>query len=142
MAQHALGRKDDQRLAPRAQGLPTQHVEILRRRRGLANLHIVFRRQLHETLKARARMLRPLPLITVREQKDQPAWQIPFVFRSAQKLVDDSLRAIRKISELRLPHNQRLRIVAAEAVFESHASRFGERGVVNLAKSLPAREMR
>src|SRR5580692_12129164 len=142
MPQHALWREDDQRLAPHAARLPAQHMKILRGRRRLTDLHVVFRSKLHETLKARAGMLRSLPLITVREQKDQPAWQIPFVFRSAQKLVDDPLRAVGKIPELRLPHNQRLRIVAAEAVFESHASRFGERGVVNLAKSLPAREMR
>src|SRR5580704_1189509 len=124
MPQHALGRKDDERLAPNAQSLAAQHMEILRGRRWLANLHIIFGCKLHETLNARAGMLRPLPLITVREQKGQPAWQIPFIFRSAQKLIDDPLRTIREISELRLPHNQRLGIVAAEAIFESHASRF------------------
>ena len=87
-------------------------------------------------------MLRTLAFIAVRQQKHQAGGQIPFVFAGAQELIDDHLRAVDEISELRFPQNQRFRIVAAEAVFESDASRFGERRVVNLAKRLLAREMR
>ncbi len=93
-------------------------------------------------LDARAGMLGALPFVTVRKQKHQPAGQVPLVFAGAQELVDDHLRAIRKISELRLPKHKCFRIVAAEAVFEAHASRFGKRGVVNLTKSLLAGKMR
>ena len=83
MAQHALRRENDQRLAPGAQGLPPQHVKILRGRGRLADLQIVFGRQLHKALDARARMLRALAFIPMRQQKHQAAWQIPFVFRGA-----------------------------------------------------------
>ncbi len=42
MAQQALRRHDDERLAQCAQHLPAQHVKHLRRRRGHAHLHVVF----------------------------------------------------------------------------------------------------
>src|SRR6185312_16576810 len=60
MAQHALGRKDDQWLAPRAHRLSPQQMEILRCRRRLANLHVVARGKLKIPLDASARVLRPL----------------------------------------------------------------------------------
>src|SRR6266478_2575691 len=68
VAQHAFGSEDDERLAPRAANLPAQEVKILRGSGGLANLHVFFARQLHEALDARAGMLRPLPLVAVREK--------------------------------------------------------------------------
>src|ERR1700675_3429822 len=136
MAQHAFWREDDQRLAPGTQGLPAQHVKILRGRRGLANLQIVLGGQLHVALDARAGMLRALALVTVRQQKNESSRKIPLVFAGAEELVDDYLRAVGKISELRFPKNQRFWIVAAESVFESNTSRFGKRRVVNLAKCL------
>src|SRR5271163_389046 len=142
MPQHAFRRKNAQWLAPNTKGLPAQHVEILRGCRGLANLQIVFRSQLHVALDARAGMLRALALIAVRQQKHETAGQIPFVFRGAQELIDDDLRAVGEVSELSFPHNQGFWIVATEAIFEPDASRFGKRGVVNFAKSLLTREMR
>src|SRR5208282_4988303 len=142
MAQHALRRKDDERLAPRAQGLAAQHVKILRGRRGLANLQIVLGGQLQVALDARAGMLWALSFVAVREQKHEAAGQIPVVLRGAQELIDDHLRTVGEISKLRFPKNQRFRIVAAKAVFESDASRLGKRGVVNFAKSLLPGEMR
>src|ERR1700721_2081999 len=118
MTQHAFGRKNDQRLAPDAEGLPAQHVEILRGRGGLANLQIVFGSQLHVALDAGAGMLGALAFVAVGEQKHEASRKIPLVFTGAEELVDDYLRAVGKISELRFPQNQRFRIVATESVFE------------------------
>ena len=67
MAQQALGRHDDQRLAPRSQHLPPQEVEELGRRRRIDHLHIVFGAELQEALEAGARVLGPLPFVAVRQ---------------------------------------------------------------------------
>src|SRR3546814_16223664 len=67
VAQQRLGRHDDQRLAEIAQHLPTQDVEIIGRRRDVADLDIVARAQLKEAFEARPAMFRPLPTITARQ---------------------------------------------------------------------------
>src|SRR5260370_5159781 len=141
MAQHALGCEDDERFAPWAAHLTAQHMEILSGRRGLANLHVVLGGELHEALQARAGMLRPLAFVAVRKEHYNGRRQIPFIFARADELVDDHLRAVCKIAELRLPQNQRFGIVAAEAVFEAEAARLGKRRVVDFAKSLIGRKV-
>ena len=65
MAQHAFGSKNDQRLTPSAAHLAAEHVEILRGGRRLTDLHVVFGGELHESLHARAGMLRSLTLVAV-----------------------------------------------------------------------------
>src|SRR5215472_10048122 len=80
MAQHALGRKDDQRLPPASQGLPPQQVEVLSGSGGLADLNVVLGRELQIALDASARMFRPLSFIAVRQKHDQPGEQSPLVF--------------------------------------------------------------
>src|SRR5271165_1188673 len=119
MTQHALGSEYDQRLAPVAQSLAAQQVKILHGVRRLRNLDIVFRRKLNEALDAGARVLRSLALVAVREKQNKARKQIPFRFASRDELIDDRLRYIHKIAELRLPEDKRLRIVAAVAVFET-----------------------
>src|SRR6266852_6708286 len=141
MAQHALGREDDERLAPQAAHLAAQHVEILCRGRGLANLHVVFRSELHEALQARAGMLRSLALVAMRQKHHQTGRKVPLVLARADELVDDHLRAVGKISELRFPQNERLGIVAAESVFKAEAARLRKRRVVDFAESLIWRKM-
>ena len=82
-------------------------------------MQIVFRRQLQEALDAGAGVFRALPLITMRQQQHDSGGQVPFVFGGGNKLIDNHLRAIGEISELRLPCHQRFRIVSAITVFES-----------------------
>ena len=142
MPQHALRRKYDQRLAPWPPRLPPQHVEILRRRRRLAHLNIFFRGKLQIALEPRTRMLWPLSFISVRQQHHDAGRQIPLVLTRANKLIDDHLRAVRKIPELRFPQNQRFRKIAAEPVFEAQAPRLGKRGIVNLAERRARRRLR
>ena len=67
MAQHALGREDDQRLAPVAQSLTAQEMEILRGVGRLRDLDVVLRGELDEALDAGAGMLRALAFVAVRE---------------------------------------------------------------------------
>src|SRR5260370_5080182 len=142
MAQHALGREDDKRLAPQAARLPAQQVEILRGGRGLADLHVVFRGELHEELHARAGVLRSLAFVAVRQEHHDTRWKVPLVLARADELVDDHLRTVGEIAELRFPQNERLGIVAAETVFETEAAGLRKRRVVNLAESLLLGKMR
>ena len=102
-------------------------MKILRGRGRLANLYVVARRKLQETLDARAGMFRSLPFVTVRQQQHYSRQQIPFVFARRYELIDDDLRSIGKITELRFPQNQRLGEIAAEAIFESQNGSFGKR---------------
>src|SRR5579863_6808867 len=140
MAQHAFWREYDQRLAPQAARLPAQQMKILRGRGGLADVHVALGGELHEALDARAGVFRALAFVAVREQQHQAGGEPPFVFAGAEELIDDNLRAIRKIAELRFPENQRFGIVARKAVFKTEAAGFGKRRIVDLAESLIGRE--
>src|SRR5258708_11619464 len=67
MTKHTLRRENDERLPPGAPRLAPQHVEILRRRRGLADLHVVFGGELHVALEPCAGMLRSLAFEAIRQ---------------------------------------------------------------------------
>src|ERR1700761_1606622 len=87
-------------------------------------------------------MFGPLAFVAVRQKKNEAGRERPLVFAGAQKLIDDDLRAVDEVSELRFPQNESFGIVAAEAVFEAETCSFRERRIVNLAERLFAREMR
>src|SRR6266446_6919458 len=106
MAQHALWREDDQRLAPGAAHLTAKHVEILRGSRRLADLHVVFGGKLHEALEPGAGMFRALAFVAVRQEHDETGRQIPLVLARADELVDDDLRTVGEITELRFPEHE------------------------------------
>src|SRR4051794_23786415 len=67
MAQHAFGRKHDQRLAPVAQGLPSQQMEVLRGGGRLGHLNIIFGGKLQVALNATAGMFWSLAFIPMRK---------------------------------------------------------------------------
>ena len=131
MAQHALGREDDERLAPGAQRLAAQQVEILRGGRGLADLDVVARGELQVALDAGAGVLRALAFVAVRQQQHEAAEQAPLVFAGGDELIDDDLRAVGEVAELRFPQHQGFRVVAAVAVLEAEHAGFGEDRVVD-----------
>src|SRR6516162_4726204 len=94
MAQQALRRHDDQRLAEGLMHLPAQHVEHLCGSRGHAYLHVVLRAQLQETLETRRGMLGARAFVTVRQQQRQAAEALPLSLARADELVDDDLAAV------------------------------------------------
>ncbi len=102
MPEHALGSEDHERFAPWPQGLAAEQMKILGRVRRLANLNVVFRGQLQETFDASAGVFRPLALVAMGQQHHQTGEQVPFGFAGADKLVDDGLGNIHKVSELGL----------------------------------------
>ena len=79
-------------------------------------------------------MLGPLALVAVRQQQHQAREQAPLVLARAEELVDDDLRVVGEVAELRLPQHEGLGVVATEAVLEGHHGRLRERRVVNLAE--------
>src|SRR5579864_3049909 len=141
MPQHPFGSEDNERLAPGTQGLPAQQVKILSCRRWLADLNVVLCGKLQISLNAPAGMFRSLAFIAVRQEHHHSGKQSPFVLSGHNKLINDDLCAVGEIAELCFPKHQRVRIVAAEAVFESQHRCLRQDGIVGLKPGLPRRKM-
>src|SRR5579875_8412 len=103
VAQQALRRHQNQGLPDFAFYLPAQDVKVVGRRRAIGNLHVVFRTHLQEAFEPRRGMLGPLTLVTVRQQADEARHAQPFAFPGRDELVEDDLRAVCEVAELRLP---------------------------------------
>ncbi len=124
--QQRFRRHDDQRLAEIAVDLAAQGVEIVRRGRQVADLHIVFGAHLQEALEAGGGVFRPLPFIAMRQQADEARHAQPFAFGRRNELVEEDLRAIREVTELRFPQGQRVRVGQRIAVFIAEHGLFRE----------------
>jgi len=110
VAQQRLRRHQDQRHADFALQLAAQDVEVVRRRRAVGDLHVVFGGHLQETLETRRGMFRSLALIAVRQQADEAGHSQPLAFARRDELVEQHLRAVGEVAELRFPHRQRIRL--------------------------------
>ena len=77
-------------------------------------------------------MLGSLAFKAVRQQQNEAAQPLPFVFSAGDKLIHDRLRNIPEVAELRFPEDETVRIIEAVAVLESEDCGFGERTVENL----------
>src|ERR1035438_4046542 len=136
MTEHAFWGEHDQGLAPVAQGLTAQEMEILRGVAGLCDLDIVLGGELDEALDSRAGMVRTLAFVAVGQEQDDAGEQVPLGFSGADELVDDGLRDVDEVAELGFPEDERFGIVAAVSVFEPEDSGFGKRRVVDFAAGL------
>src|SRR5207237_2450910 len=92
------------------------------------------RLELQETLEPRARVLRSVAFVAVREQERQPRRLPPLGETGGDELVDDDLRAVDEVAELRLPEHERLRSGRRVAVLEAQARVLRERRVVDLER--------
>ena len=139
VAQQRLRRHQDQRLAEVALHLAAQDVEVVGRRRAVGDLHVVFGAKLQEALEPRRGVLRPLAFIAMRQQADEARHAQPLALARRDELVDDDLRAVGEIAELRFPQGQRLRLGQRIAVFEAEHRLFREHRVDDLvARPAPA----
>src|SRR5712671_2307985 len=77
ISEQALRGHDHQRLPPGSLHLPPKQVEILRGGRGIRNLDVVPRRELEESLDARAGVFRAQSLPSVRQKQHQPREAAP-----------------------------------------------------------------
>ena len=82
-------------------------------------------------------MFGPLPLITMRQQAYQPGHAQPLALARGDELVEDHLRAIRKIAELRLPHRERVGFGERIPILEADHRLLGEHRVDDLEPGLP-----
>src|SRR5262245_35532954 len=99
-------------------------MEELRGCRAVDDPDVVLRRELEEPFEARARMLGAVSLVPVRKQERETRGLSPLRPPGDDELVDDDLRAVDEVAELRLPEHERVRRCDRVAVLE------GERGVL------------
>src|SRR3546814_8810009 len=93
-------------------------VEVVGRRGAVHHLHIVLGAELQIALDAGGGVLRPLPLVAMRQQHDDARQPQPLRLARGDELVDDNLRAVGEVAELRLPGHQRARIGQRIAILE------------------------
>ncbi|GBD41382.1 hypothetical protein HRbin39_00763 [bacterium HR39] len=142
MAQQRLGREDDQGFTEVTVQLPPQHVEEVGRSRAVADLHVVLGVELQEALDARRAVLRPLPLVAVRQQAHQPRHAQPLALAGADELVEVDLSAVGEVAELRLPDGEAVGIGDGVAVLEPQHALLREHAVDDLHRRLVGCEMR
>ena len=135
-AQQLLGRERDERLARALVGLRAQHVEVVCRRGGLDDPHVVLGGQLQVALDARARVVGSLALVAVGQEHDERGTLAPLLLGRAHELVDDGLRTVREVAELCLPDRQGLGALHRVAVVEGQHAVFAQRGVPHVEARL------
>src|SRR5687767_2859772 len=86
-------------------------------------------------------MLWPLTLVTVREEHNDTRVLPPLGAVGGHELVDDGLRNVREVAELRLPQDERIIRSGRVAVFESQDGRLRERRIVDLERGFRRRQM-
>ena len=125
MAQQALRREHDerQRVGQQQHRLPAQQMEILRGGRAVGDAQIDVGGRLEEPLDARARVIRPLALVAVRQQQHERRRQSPLGAARRDELVDDHLRAVDEIAVLRFPDHQPRRAPGCCSRTRSRSSR-------------------
>ena len=126
----------DQRARRGVERLPAEQVEVLGRRRAVRDADVLLRAELEEALEPRARVLRAVPLVAVRQQQRQPRGLLPLRAARDDELVDDDLRAVDEVAELRLPEDERVRGRDRVAVLEAERRVLRERRVVDLERGV------
>ena len=106
-------------------------MKVLGRCREIADLNIILGGKLEKTLEATARVFRTLSFVTVRQKQHDTARPLPFRFGRNDELIDDRLRAIRKIAELRLPQAKHVRIIERVTVIETEDGGFRKQTVID-----------
>ena len=141
LAEERLGRHDDERLAQRAEHLPTQRVEVLRGRGEVADLPVVLGGHREVALEPRAGSAPSRPSNPCGSSSTRPLSRRHLSSADTGELIDDHLRAVGEVAELRFPEDQRLRGVEAVAVVEAHDAILGERAVAHLERPLTGSEV-
>src|SRR5881296_3354815 len=138
VAEQALRAHEDERLAEAPVHLAAEGVEVLPWRGQVADLHVVLGAELEEALEARARVLGALALVAVREEQHEAAHALPLRLRAGEELVDDHLRAVDEVAELRLPEDQPARVGEAHAELEAEDGVLGQHAVDDAERRLVA----
>src|SRR5699024_12207195 len=86
--------------------------------------------QLQEALDTSGRVVRTLAFVTVWQKKDQRRGLAPLCFTGGYVLIDDGLSTVSEVTELCFPNYDCVLVTQGVAVFEAHASKLGQRGVI------------
>ena len=89
-----------------------------------------------EALDPRRAVLGPLALVPVRQEQDEAVVLVPLVLGGDEVLVDDDLRAVDEVAELRLPHHERLVVLVRVALLVAERGVLAEQRVVDPERSL------
>ncbi len=81
-------------------------------------------------------MFGALSVVAVREEHDDSGEEAPLGFACSDELIDDGLRSVNEVAELRLPEDQGFGVVAGVAVLEAQGGGLGEKRVVDLEACL------
>ena len=138
---HRLRGEDDHRPVLAAERVLAQQVEVAGRGRRLGHGECVTSRQREEAFDPRRRVVRTLPLVAVREQQHDTGLLLPLRLTGRDELVDDGLRAVDEVAELRLPERQRLRPGDGVAVLEAHGGVLRQQRVVDVELRLVGRQV-
>ena len=111
-------------------------MEEIGRRRAIDDLHVILGAELQEALETSGRVLGPLSFVAVRQEADEPRHAQPLALARGDELIEDDLCAVGEISELRLPHCQRVRLGQRVAVFEAEHRLFRQHRVDHLISGL------
>src|SRR5690625_938489 len=89
----------------------------------------MLRAHLQETLQTRRGVLRPLTFVAVRQVERESAQASPLDLAGDDELVDDHLRTVGEIAELRFPDHHRRGVRGGVSVLESEYRLLGEQRV-------------
>ncbi|MCY1238751.1 hypothetical protein D9M72_515080 [compost metagenome] len=101
------------------------------RRRGVGHDHVLFGTKLQEALDPCGRVVRTLAFVAVGQHEHQGGTLAPLLLGRGDELIDDGLRAVDEVAELRFPQHQCIGALHGVSVFEAHRSVFGQQGVVD-----------
>src|SRR5262249_30636694 len=94
-------------------------MEIVCRGRTIRHLHVVFGAELEIALEPGRGVLRPLPLVAMRQKTDKTRHPEPLALAGGDELVKNNLCAVGKITELSLPEHQAIGLSERITILES-----------------------
>src|SRR4030095_7014576 len=97
--------------------------------------------ELQKAAKKGARVFGSRALVSVRQQHDQAVGIAPFVLAGGDVLVDDGLRIVDEVAELRFPQDEVAPAVQRIAVVEAKHRLFRQRRLADRKKTLPIGEV-
>jgi len=141
VAEEAFRSHDDEGFDDFAKGLTSKEVEVVGGSGGVGDGHIIFGAELKKSFEAGAGVFGSLAVVAVGEEESKAGGGAPFRFRGGDVLIDLSLGAVGKITELSFPEDEHIWAVEGVAVIEAENGGFGEGTIVDAEGGLIFREV-
>ena len=114
--------------------------ERKRKKKKTNGKHVLIR-ELKEAFRTTAAVFGALTLETVGKKHRETAHTLPLLFARSDKLIDDDLSAVAKVTELSLPHDETIWTLETVSVFKAKDGVFREGAVDDVKVALMRREM-